>query len=68
MAGQKGKQKMKSYKVIAKQFGKWEVTDIHLNKLAAECIRDYYLGRGIEACVEEDQENVDRFSKTNFAD
>ena len=45
---------MKSYKVIAKQFGKWEVTDIHLNKLYAECIRDYYLDRGIEACVEEE--------------
>jgi hypothetical protein len=50
----KGEKKMKSYKVVAKQFGKWEVTDIHLNKLAAECIRDYYLDRGIEACVEEE--------------
>lgn len=45
---------MKSYKVLVKRFDHWEVTDINLNRLAAECIRDYYLDRGHEACIEEE--------------
>ena len=45
---------MKSYRVIAKLFGTWEVTDIHLNKLAAESIVKYYTDRGYEACIEEE--------------
>ncbi len=46
---------MMSYKVIAKVFGEWEATDIHLNKMAAECIRDYYIERGHEAYIEKEK-------------
>lgn len=45
---------MKSYKVLVNRFGGWYVSDFGLNKLAAEAIRDYYLDRGIDACIAEE--------------
>jgi len=48
---------MKSYSVWFKENGEWYRDTRGVNKLYAECVRDYYLDRGIRAEVREEDQN-----------
>lgn len=49
---------MESYRIWVKSGNKFYVDESGINKLYAECVRDYYTSRGIEAYIENERTTI----------
>ena len=49
---------MESYRVMVKSGNRYCIDESGINKLYAECVRDYYTARGIEAYIENERTTI----------